>query len=244
MTKDCLKTNISRIRKGCKDIFNAFMVEGAEFDSYYDIPFISQNYDLEVKKLIAYDKTFQHNFEVGEVVHFYLDDQKFDGSNGIWNGIRLNESYKKGFNLERLKGATAIISPDFSLYLDMPRAMQIWNVYRSRTVGFYLHKLGYNVIPNVRWTDEESYDFAFAGLYYGQTVAVGTLGCSKSKNDKVLLINGFVEMIKRVNPNKIIIYGTICQELKIIIDRYNVNVLQFDSDIQSFFRGYSNGNES
>ena len=41
METNCLKTNISRIRKGCKDNFHAFMVNGARFDGYYDIPYIS-----------------------------------------------------------------------------------------------------------------------------------------------------------------------------------------------------------
>lgn len=243
MKTNCLNTNISEIRKGCKDNFHAFMVNGAKFDGYYDIPYIPQVLQIEIKNLIAYDKTYNHIYECGDVVHFYIDDQKFDGPKGIWSGITNNKSYKRGFDLARFNGATAIIAPDFSLYLDMPRCMQIWNVYRSRTVGYYLFQLGFNVIPNVRWTDESSYDFAFSGLYNGQMVAVGTLGCSKERVDKVLLINGFIELIKRVRPNTIVIYGPVCKELKIVFDRYNVNIINFDSDIQSFYRGKMYGNE-
>ncbi len=243
METNCLKTNISRIRRGCKDNFHAFMVNGARFDGYYDIPYIPQVSNVEIKKLISYDKTYNHIYEDGEVVHFYIDDQKFDGPKGIWNGITNNEMYKRGFNLARFDGASAIIAPDFSLYLDMPRCMQIWNVYRSRAVGYYLSQLGFNVIPNVRWTDESSYDFAFAGLYNGQTVAVGTLGCSKEKIDKILLVNGFIELIRRVKPNIIIIYGPICKELKYVISRYELKILQFDSNTQSFYRGNTYGYE-
>lgn len=79
METNCLKTNISRIRKGCKDNFHAFMVNGARFDGYYDIPYISKVSNVEIKKLISYDKTYNHIYEDGEVVHFYIDDQKFDG---------------------------------------------------------------------------------------------------------------------------------------------------------------------
>lgn len=243
MNRNNIDTNVSRIRKGCKDNFHAFMVKDAEFDGYYDIPFIAQNFDLDINTLIPYDKTYKHIYEPGEVVHFYLDDQKFDGPKGIWNGLSNNENYKRGFDLSRLDGATAVITPDFSLYLDMPRVMQIWNVYRSRAVGYYLATLGYNVIPNVRWTDEESYDFAFDGLFEGQVVAVGTLGCSKTKVDKALLVNGFVEMIKRIKPKKVLIYGPICDELKYIIEKYDISVLQFDSEISAFYGGKANGNE-
>ena len=41
--KEIIVPNIgSTKRKGCKDVFHAFMVEGATFDGYYDIPFIPQ----------------------------------------------------------------------------------------------------------------------------------------------------------------------------------------------------------
>lgn len=237
------KSYIYEVRKGCKDNFHAFMVKEAEFDGYYDIPFIPQKYDLGIKKLVPYDKTYDHVYEPGEVVHFYLDDQKFDGPKGIWNGLSYNENYKRGFDISRFNGASAIITPDFSLYLDMPRVMQIWNVYRSRAVGYYLTTLGYDVIPNVRWTDEESYSFAFDGLYEGQIVAVGTLGCSKSVEDKALLVNGFVELIKRKKPRLVLIYGKIFNELQYIINKFNVKIVRFDSETSLFYGGNAYGNE-
>ena len=244
MNRKNIKTNVSRIRSGCKDNFHAFMVKDAKFDGYYDIPFIpQQNFDYDINMLIPYDKTYKHIYEPGEVVHFYLDDQKFDGPKGIWNGLSNNESYKRSFDLSRFDGASAIITPDFSLYLDMPRVMQIWNTYRSRTVGYYLTTLGYNVIPNIRLTDEESYEFAFDGLHEGQIVAVGTLGCSKAIADKALLINGFFEMFKRIKPKLVIIYGPICKELQIVINKYDVNIKKIESDISLFYGGKANGNE-
>ena len=246
MKKDSsIKLLRGRVRKGCKDNFHAFLVKGAEFDGYYDIPFIPKNEDinLNIKQLVPYDKTYTHIFKEGEVIHFYLDDQKFDGPKGIWNGLSNNERFNRGFDLSRFNGASAIIAPDFSLYLDMPRVMQIWNIYRSRAVGYHLTTMGYKVIPNVRWTDDSSYEFAFDGLYEGQIVAVGTLGCSKNVKDKILLINGFVEMIRRIKPKLIIIYGPICKELRSVIKKYGVAIKQFDSEISKFYGGIADGNE-
>ena len=226
-----------------KDCFHAFMVEGAVFDGYYDIPFIPQNSSFEINNLIPYVETLNHTYKNGDVVHFYLDDYKFDGPKGIWNGITSRINSKRSFDLSRFNGVSAIISPDFSLYLDMPKAMQVWNVYRSRTVGYYLSKIGFNVIPNVRWTDDESYSFAFDGIYEGQIVAVGTLGCSKSNKDKALFVNGFIEMVKRIKPSLVIIYGVVFKELTEVIDYYKVKVKQFDSKVSLFYRGITNGNE-
>lgn len=243
MKNKYLMTNISEIRKGCKDNFHAFMVNGATFDGYYDMPVVPKIEYASPKKLIAYDKINNYEFIQGDYIHFYLDDQKFDGPRGIWSGISNDQSFKKGFNLDKIAGCEGIITPDFSLYLDMPRVMQIWNVYRSRAIGYYLTKLGFNVIPNIRWTDSESYKFAFDGIVEGSIVAVGTLGCAKCNSDKELFVNGFIEMIKRIKPAKVMIYGTILAELQYVIDRYNVEYVQFDSDISTYYRGENYGNE-
>ena len=41
--------------------------------------------------------------------------------------------------------------PDFSLYLDMPMAMKIWNVYRSRLIGQMMQDADIVVIPTLSW---------------------------------------------------------------------------------------------
>lgn len=66
----------------------------------------------------------------------------------------------------------------------MPRVLQIYNVYRSRTVGYYLNKLGFRVVANGKWNDDISYSYCFSGIELGSVVAVSTLGCLKSKDDK------------------------------------------------------------
>jgi hypothetical protein len=215
------------------DLFNAFMVEKAEYDGYYEIPYIPfiQN-NFKILNLVPYDKTSNYHFNDGDIVHFYLDDVKFDGTYGIWNNITYdNTKSKRGFQISRLLNATAVIAPDFSTYYDMPRIMQIWNIYRSRAFGYYLTTFGIKVIPNVRWTDKKSYKYAFCGIHTGSIVSVGTLGCSKSRKDKQFLINGFIELIIRIKPSLIIIYGPIISELSYIIKKYNANIIQFDSAI-------------
>ncbi len=242
--KNSSKSNIIEIKKCYKDNFHAFMVKNADYDGFYDMPIINQKEIKEISFLVSYDETYNHIYKSGEVVHFYIDDYKFDGPKGIWQGFSNDKKYKRGFDISRFYGAEAIISPDFSLYMDMPRAMQIWNVYRSRAVGSYLSSLGFNIIPNIRWTDEKSYEYCFKGIEKNQVVSVGTLGCSKNKVDKNLFNLGFIEMIKRLKPSKVIIYGSITNELRNIIIKYNVNIIHFFSKTQLFFyEEKTNGNE-
>ena len=60
-----------------------------------------------------YVKSWKDNRE-GVGVHFYIDDYQFER---IWN--------KPHENIERLRGFSCVLTPDFSTYVDMPMAMKI-----------------------------------------------------------------------------------------------------------------------
>ena len=112
-----------------KDCFHAFMVEGAVFDGYYDIPFIPQNSSFEINNLIPYVETLNHTYKNGDVVHFYLDDYRFDGPKGIWNGITSRINSKRSFDLSRFNGVSAIISQIFHY---------IWICQKQCKYGMYI----------------------------------------------------------------------------------------------------------
>ena len=54
-------------------------------------------------------------------IHFYVDDYQFER---VWNDP---EKY-----VDILREYQCILSPDFSLYMDIPKAVQIWNHYRKK----------------------------------------------------------------------------------------------------------------
>lgn len=101
------------------------------------------------------------------------------------------------------KNAKYVLSPDFSLLVGMPKPMQQWNVYRNRLVGYVWQSEGIKVIPTVSWSDEISFDFCFEGVEIGSVVAVSNIGC-RNEGHKEYFDKGFEEMIKRINPSKII----------------------------------------
>lgn len=223
----------NKIRKDC---FNASIVADSTFDGFYDMPLIGQKTIIVPERLVSYEKIKNHNYEGIEFVHFYIDDYKFDGLLGLWSTIKNGTNAKRGFNIHRFDGASGIITPDYSLYLDMPIAMQIWNTYRNRAIGHYLSQKGYYVVPNVRWSDDESYDFAFSGIEKNGIVSVGTNGCYKRKADKYLFEKGFIEMIKRLKPVFIIIYGAVSSKLIAIMKINNIRWKQFDSETHMYFK--------
>lgn len=134
------------------------------------------------------------NFRKG--VHFYLDDYQFSR---CW---KEPERYA-----EMLRKFDYVFTPDFSLYTDMPKPLQIYNVYRSRLLGAFWQERGINVIPTLSWSDEDSFEFCFNGVEPGGVVTVSTVGVIKNVESLKFWKKGMVEMIKRIKPSTILIYG-------------------------------------
>lgn len=169
-----------------------------ESDNKYGIPTIKPQ-DFTPKDLVMYGQEVRRpkkdTWE--KTIHFFLDDYKFEP---LWN--------RPIKTLSMIQKIGSALSPDFSLYLDYPRAIQIYNVYRNRWMGRYWQENGVDVIPTIAWSDEESYDYAFCGVEKHSTVAVGTVGL-KQKGAKESFNKGFEEMIRVLEPKKLIVYGEI-----------------------------------
>lgn len=104
------------------------------------------------------------------------------------------------------------MSPDFSLYSDFPKALQIYNHYRKHWLGAYWQLNGIEVIPTICWSDESSFEWCFDGEPQGGTVAVSSVGTQLNKQSKQLFLNGYNEMIKRLQPETVIFYGKVPDE--------------------------------
>lgn len=132
----------------------------------------------------------------GDYVHFFLDDYRFET---MWT--------QPERSLSRVNRVGKALSPDFSLYPEMPVIVQMWNVYRSRWCGAWMASHGIMVIPTVTWSDKRSHGFAFTGLS-GGTVAVSTVGIIRaSAREQDQYLAGFDAMVDHVHPDRVIIYG-------------------------------------
>lgn len=134
----------------------------------YDMPILKAEKHIP-KDLISFNYVLNTD-AFGKGVHFYIDDYQFER---LW---RDPHSY-----MERLKQFDCCLTPDFSLYTEMPVAMQIWNIYRSRLVGQIMQDYGIKVIPTLSWCRENSYDFCFDGIEPGGVVSVSTIGVKKGE---------------------------------------------------------------
>ncbi len=86
--------------KNLKDVFGAYLLNGAHYDGFYDIPILEKNDGIDLpSKLIPYSKLNAIQKENHLYCHFYQDDYVFDGLYGVWNSLLYNQQYKRGFNL-------------------------------------------------------------------------------------------------------------------------------------------------
>lgn len=137
-------------------------------------------------------------------VHFFVDDYQF---NRVWADP---DRY-----LNMLRRFQCVCTPDFSTYTDFPKAVQIWNHYRKHWCGAYWQENGIRVIPTISWSDESSYEWCFDGEPAGGVVAVSSVGTQGNSECARLFERGFEEMVRRLDPAQIIMYGSVpelCRE--------------------------------
>ena len=109
----------------------------------------------------------------------------------------------------------------------MPIAMKIWNTYRSRLIGQIAQRMGMLVIPTVSWCEEATFDFCFDGLPVGATLSISTIGVKKEDYNFNLWKAGVDEMIKRLKPKTLLIYGGEIED----IDYGNTKVIYFENKV-------------
>ena len=155
--------------------------------------------DLENLLLIGFDRAKNDRKNLNRMVHFFLYDYKFEK---IWQHP---DDY-----VDKLKDYKGVLSPDFSMYLEMNRTLQLYNTFRNRWCGAYLASKGIKVIPTINWGNEDTFDFCFEGVPKGSIVAVSTYMVQEHNNhadQKDFFLKGYNEMLRRIQPAKIICYS-------------------------------------
>lgn len=133
-------------------------------------------------------------------VHFFVDDYRFSG---IYNNPERT--------LNRYSQYRFLLTPDFSTYAEMDLWRQLESVAKNRWVGAYWQSEGLTVIPTVSWSDARSFEFCFDGIERNGIVAVGMIGC---KHSRLGFMRGYNEMLERLQPKKIIVFGTPFPEME------------------------------
>lgn len=176
------------------ECYNLPQVDLDRCEGYYQMPILEAT-DYIPKNLIGFNYVLSAK-STNAGVHFYLDDYQFER---VWN--------KPLEYIEVLQDFDCVFTPDFSLYLDMPIAMKIWNVYRSRFIGQLMQDAGITVIPTVSWAEEATFDFCFDGIPENSVLTISTIGVKRSEEAMEIWKKGVDELIKRKTPSCLLVYG-------------------------------------
>jgi len=143
-------------------------------------------------------------------VHFFIDDYLFQRT---WNDPCRYAHLLSGYQ--------AVMTPDFSMFTDYPVAVQLYNHWRKHQLGAYWQSLGLTVIPSICWSDHDSYAWCFDGEPVGGTVAVSSVGTQKNPLARTLFLDGYSEMMRHLQPEKIIFFGDVPAECTGCIEHHS-----------------------
>lgn len=173
------------------DLVNRYDCDGGGFPALDGV-------DAKPRELIGfnYAKSADAKAKRGNGCHFFIDDYQFER---VWaNPAKY---------LDALKPFGCVLTPDFSLYMDMPAPMQAWNRYRSQALGRYWQDNGLTVVPTLSWAQADSYTFCFEGVPRHSTVATSTVGVKGDADALAVWMDGMREAMRRVEPSRVLLYG-------------------------------------
>lgn len=226
------KKKSATLNDGC----NPELVAGARFDGDLEIPSIVKPEKGIIPDNIVPFSERKKCSPLNSTIGFFEMDEKFA------DVLISPDKY-----IDEFLSYQAIVSPDCSLYRNMPLSAQITNIYRSRAIGGYYQRKGVHVIPLIRWGSEDTYTtrklpekVAFLGVEKQSILAIGTYGCIQSKEDKYFFKSGLESMLETLEPNTVLVYGSMP---KSVFGDYmtNTKFIQYDNWTTLKHGGEKNG---
>lgn len=170
-------------------LHNGFPTEGKD-----EMPLLSPYNGKLPERLIPFSERNKDLWACG--VHCYLHDYTF---NILWSNPSTSVSC--------LQKYSCVTGPDFSLFVDQPRAVNIIQLYKNRWATSYLQSKSVNMIPSASWGNVDSFGYCFDGLPENSIIAIGHNTIGRDNSYKKLYKMGVEALIERKKPTKLLVYG-------------------------------------
>ena len=182
-------------RERTMEAYNLYHFDADRAQGWYQMPIINK-VDYVPDELIGFNYVKTTEPRQGLGVHFYIDDYQFER---VWNEP---DKY-----IPKLAEFGCVLTPDFSLYREMPMSMKIWNVYRSRLIGQMLQDEGATVIPTLSWCEPDTFKFCFDGIEPGGVVSISTIGVKRDDEAYKIWKDGTDKAMDVIKPSCVVCYG-------------------------------------
>lgn len=165
----------------------------------YDFPAMDPvQVDVTDTEVIGFNYAIGCKHPEDKICHFYLDDYQFER---VWNDAPRYVPILQKFKV--------VFAPDFSMYTDFPRAVQIFNHYRKQWCAAYWQEHGIKVIPTICWSDEASFEWCFDGVPKHSLISISTVGGfgNHMEHDKKAWLRGYKKCCEVLEPSQILLFG-------------------------------------
>lgn len=171
----------------------------------YDFPIMDPvEVDVEDTEVIGFNYAIGCKHPEDKICHFYLDDYQFER---VWNDP---DRYVP--ILGRFK---AVMAPDFSMYTDFPKAVQIFNHYRKMWCAAYWQERGVTVIPTICWSTPDSFEWCLDGVPKHSLISISTVGgFGNHENNKQAWLEGYERCVEVLDPSRILLFGKDFPEIR------------------------------
>lgn len=184
------------------DGFQEYLTRDAVLVGEPGIPMLMDLDNTQIPKgMIPFGKASK-NKNHRQYVHFYEFDRQFS------RVLTATSRY-----LDLLKQFDGVISPDCSMLINQAPCLQQANTYMNRAVGYYFQRNGIPVIPNIRWSDESSFEYCFLGVPRHTIVCVSTHGCIETREQRVMFNKGMKAMLETLVPAAVLVHGRMPEDI-------------------------------
>lgn len=169
------------------------------------------------------------HFRIDAYVHFYLDDQNFDGPyKGVWNNPI--EAF------EILKHFKGIITVDYSTYIDFPEPIKQFAIYRMLLSGIMANKYNIEVIHNLRLDAFKAYPDDY--IPDNNIICIGTVASNLKENMYKDIFNQlYKNYFTRHTPKCVLTFGSSNYDVFEKIKSTGIEVKTYKSHRNLFFEG-------
>lgn len=163
-------------------LLNMHLCECVRFSGAHGLPIVEAYEGAVSRRFVGFNRALtSQDYDAG--VHFFIDDYQFER---VWNAP---EKY-----VPLLKRFRCVIAPDFSLYVDLPPAVNFWNIYRNRLLAAWWQSQGHKGHSECQLGKcgliqllfrGPSAQFAHSGRAYGNWTNAGWEERFYSRNERV-----------------------------------------------------------
>ncbi|MBR3173829.1 MAG: DUF4417 domain-containing protein [Eubacterium sp.] len=167
-------------KKNLRKLLNLGFLDYTELTTYIgelDMPYVKCTKIPSIDYMAIYSRPKTYFRTENTCVTFFEYDEIFDGLYGLWNAIAYGIKELQEFYLERFKGVSCFVAPDYSKCGDIPEIENQHRQFRSRVVAIWLVKnLNAVVIPLVSCANKNGMKYMLDGMEECTVVAFNAKG--------------------------------------------------------------------